>query len=181
MTAKVPRAVAVTAALALVLTGCGGKTPPEQTTRLASPAPTRPALPVPVLKVGEAFTVDLLGEGQANVTVVAAEVSAGRLAADPSAPQGKVQLVVTVKIALNKAGKPIMGGPKNFIFRDTGSMLHPARTNRGAFPPDLVAVNFTTAGQQTSGKIVFDVAADLVDGGQIQLVSGQLVLAVWSV
>ncbi|HET8682430.1 MAG TPA: hypothetical protein VFM54_11225 [Micromonosporaceae bacterium] len=175
------RFATVVVVVALALVGCGGKTPPEQTARPASPAPKQPVIPVPVLKVGEPFAADLLGDGRATVTVVATEVSTVRRADDPSAPQGRVQLVVTVKILLDKAGEPIMGGPRNFIFRDAKSTLHPARTNRAAFPPELAVANFTTAGQHTDGKIVFDLPPDLVTGGQIQLITGQLVHAIWSV
>ncbi|HZN17537.1 MAG TPA: hypothetical protein VFB84_05005 [Micromonosporaceae bacterium] len=171
----------VAAVLALALAGCGGEAPPEQTARPASPASKQPVIPVPVLKVGEAFAADLLGDGRATVAIVATEVSAVRRADDPSAPAGRVQLVAMVKIVLDKAGKPILGGPRNFIFRDAKSALHPARTSREAFPPELMAVNFTTAGQHADGKIVFDVPPDLVAGGQIQLVTGQLVHAIWSV
>ncbi|HET8657510.1 MAG TPA: hypothetical protein VFM55_00750 [Micromonosporaceae bacterium] len=180
MIAKARFAAAV-AVLGLVLAGCGGTTPPEQTARPASSASKQPVIPVPVLKIGEPFAADLLGDGRATVAVVTTEISTVRRADDPSAPEGRVQLVATVKIMLDKAGKPIMGGPRNFIFRDAKSTLHPARTNRAAFPPELVAVNFTAAGQHAGGKIVFDVPPDLVAGGQIQLVTGQLVHAVWSV
>lgn len=181
MISKALRAAAAAAVLALLLSGCAAQIPAEKTAQPAGTAPAEPGSPVPVLNIGDPFAADLLGDGQATITVAATEISKRLLPNDPLAPQGKVQLVVMVKILLSKAGKPVDGGPQNFVFRDANQMLYRARTNNDAFPPAFVPINLTTTGQQESGRLLFDVAADRIEGGQIQLMTGQMVHAVWKV
>lgn len=166
MTAKVSRAAAVAVVLVLTLTGCTAA--PVETTKPAAPTPAGSGVPVPVLKVGDPFTADLLGDGQATITVVGTEVSGA-------------QLVVTVKVMLNKAGEPVTGGPENFLFKDSTNVIYRARTSNDAYPPELASVDLATTGQQLEGKIIFDVPAELVAGGQIQLITGRMVHALWKV
>lgn len=163
MTANICRVVAAATVLALFLAGCTAKEPSSNTTK-----PTESVVPVPMLKVGDSFTADLLGDGQATITVVATEVVAA-------------QLVVTVKVLLNKAGKPVTGGPENFLFKDSTNVIYRARTSKDAFPPELVSADLATTGQRLEGKIVFDVPAELVAGGRIQLITGRMVHALWRV
>jgi len=168
MTTKPWRAIVAAATFAIVLAGCGTGA------RTAKPsAPEEAGIPVPILKVGDPFAVDLLGDGQATVTVLATEVSASA--------KEDVRLVVTVRIVLNKAGNPITGGPENFRFRDRGAHFYQPQTSAQTFAPELVPVNLTTAGQQANGKLFFEMPADSVTGGHIQLVSGRLVHALWKV
>lgn len=176
-----PAASTVTAIVALILTGCGGTAPSGDMAGPNRPAPAFSGIPVPVLNVGDPFPVDLPGDGRATVTIVATEVSARPTPNDPDAPAGKVQLVVTVAMVLDKAGKPITGGPHNFLFRDANLTFHPARADASAFGPGLPVVSLSTTGQRAGGRIAFDVPPDLVRGGQIQLVTGRLVHAIWRV
>ena len=94
---------------------------------------------------------------------------------------GGQPLVVTIKIKLDKAGKPIAGGPENFRFRDAKQAMHEARTDAAAFAPALAPVNLTTDGQEAFGKLLFDVAPELAKGGHLQLMTGRLVHAVWKI
>lgn len=154
--------IRVALALLLVLSGCSATVP--------SPAPAASdaaaKLPVPMLKVGEPFAADLLGDGQATITVLATEVSAA-------------QLIVKVKVLLNKAGKPVTGGPENFEFLDSGKLLYRPTTNGS--PDELASVSLATTGQQIEGKIVFGVPPAQVAGGYLHLVTGQLVHAIWKI
>jgi hypothetical protein len=163
----VVKLLSVIALTAFALSACTS-TPPA-----AKPAPPDVAqtrLPVPVLKVGQPASIDLIGNGQATVTIATTELS--------KLDDGSDRLVVTVEILLNKAGKPITGGPENFRFRDKDAVLHKAQVD-GAQP--LASVSFTTSGQTTQGRLYFDVPAGSAAGGHIQLMTGALVHAVWSV
>lgn len=162
-------------ALAVVLTGCAG-TGGQPGSR---PSPqASPEIPVPILHIGDAFAADLFGDGQATITITATELSNQTASGEPSSP-GNVHLVVTVDVVLDKAGKPITGGPENFVFLDASKALHSARTSQQAFPPALARADLTTTGQHASGKVFFDVPAGSVAGGRIQLVTGRLIHAVW--
>src|SRR5688572_29731055 len=148
---------------ALILVGCGtahATSQPEQSATQAGPA-------IPSLAVGAPTGIDLLGDGKATVTVMAAEMGS--------------PLVVTIKIRLDKAGKPVTGGPENFRFRDVKDAMHTARTDAAAFAPALPPVNLTTDGQEAFGKVVFDVAPEVAKGGHLQLMTGRLVHAVWKI
>jgi hypothetical protein len=112
--------------------------------------------------------IDLFGDGHATVTVLAAETS-------PGSP-----LVVTVTIKLDKLGKPLTCGPENFRFLDAADEMHDARTD-ASHAPVLGPVNLTTAGQQVSGKLLFDVTPEKAKGGHLQLMTGRLVHAVWKI
>ncbi|MFG2011599.1 hypothetical protein ACGFNF_21290 [Micromonospora sp. NPDC048868] len=127
--------------------------------------------PVPVLRLGQDAAIDLFGNGLAGVTVTGAELS-------PQAA-GREHLVVTVDIKLLKAGKPVTGGPENFVFRDNAQATHPAQVSDQAASPRLRAVNFTTVGQASHGRFFFDVPKGTASGGYVQLVTGKLVHAVW--
>jgi hypothetical protein len=133
---------------------------------------------VPILHIGDSFAADLFGDGQATVTITATQLSNETVSGEPTSP-GTVRLVATVDVVLNKAGKPITGGPENFVFLDASKALYPARTSQQAFPPALARADLTTTGQHASGKVFFDVPTGSVAGGRIQLVTGRLVHAVW--
>ncbi|HEX6686191.1 MAG TPA: hypothetical protein VF062_25685 [Candidatus Limnocylindrales bacterium] len=166
------------ALLLVVLGGCTAQEAPQGSPKphdrsQEAPKPHDPELtapPVPILKVGDPAALDLFGDGQATVTIAATERT--------TQPD---RLVVTIDLVLNKAGKPITGGPHNFVFRDAGSEMHKAQTSADAFPPELLPVAFTTAGQRSHGRLYFDVPAGSVAGGYIQLVTGALVHAVWKI
>jgi hypothetical protein len=164
MTAKVFRLLAGTV-LAVLLTGCGAG--PAET----SPQPTEspPGPPVPVLDIGDAFVVDLFGNGQATVTLVATELPT------------ESELIATIEMVLDRAGDPVTAGPNNFLFRDGDAKFHRARTDARSHPPELPTMVMTTTGQRSFGKVVFDVDASWIAGGQIQLMAGRLVLAIWRV
>ncbi|GIH05772.1 hypothetical protein Rhe02_38390 [Rhizocola hellebori] len=149
---------------ALILGGCTANPSPHAVTE-PSAAPAGP--PIPVLAVGEAAPIDLLGDGHATITVLDAAIAAGQ------------PLVVSVRITLDKAGKPIAGGPENFRFRDANQAMYEARTDAATFAPAFAQVNLTTAGQEAYGKMVFDVTPELARGGHVQLMTGRLVHAVW--
>jgi hypothetical protein len=177
MTATPLRLATVLIALAL-----GGCTATVQADTPAVPAPAAvrsadPELPVSVLGVGESFGADLKGDGHATITVTAAEVSTLSTTALSAPAAGRVRLVVTVAILLDKAGDPITGGPENFRFRDAPGTIHKAQT--GAFRPALPSVSLTTTGQRTSGKFFFDIPAGSAKGGYLQLMTGNLVHALW--
>lgn len=176
MTGNAFRALAAVGLLLLALSGCGGDPPPVQT---IAATPTAP--PVPILKVGDGFTADLLGNGQATITVTGAEVSGRSIPGDPPATGDVVHLVVSVKILLDRAGAPVEGGPANFRFRDSNATVHSARTSGTAFPPELAPVNLVTAGQEAHGRVFFDVPSEAVGGGHIQLMTGRIVHALWRV
>lgn len=152
-------------AAALLLGGCSATAAPPAGPPAAPPA-SEAAAPVPVLPVGSGMPIDLIGNGHATVTVVAAETAEG-------AP-----LVVTVAIKLDKLGKPLAGGPENFRFLDATRQLHEARTDP-AHAPALGPVNLTAAGQEVSGKVLFDVTPEQAKGGRLQLMTGRLVHAIW--
>ncbi len=151
-------------AATVILGGCTATAAPPT----AEPAQSQAMPPIPVLAVGTAMPIDLLGDGHATVTVVTAEAAAGS------------PLVVTVKITLDKVGKPLTGGPENFRFRDAGEQIHPARTD-AAYGPALPPVNLTAAGQEVTGKVLFDVTPEQAKGGHLQLMTGRLVHAVWKI
>lgn len=152
----------------LALAGCAS-------TAAAGQRDTQPtAPPIPVLKVGEPAAIDLFGDGQVTVTVASAE-------AIEDEDTGRVRLVAAITITLDKAGDAVSGGPENFGFLDANQEMHPARTSRDAFPPELTTASFTTDGQQEQGKVFFEVPAEAVAGGHIQLMTGALVHAVWRV
>jgi hypothetical protein len=184
MTANVFRLVASTV-LAVLLTGCGAG-PVETSPR---PPDSPPGPPVPVLDIGDPFVVDLFGNGQATVTLVAAEVSTA--SSDPTGTPPKeaaalpaedsARLVATIEMVLDRAGDPVVAGPNNFLFRDTDANFHRARTDAVSHPPELRTAVLATTGQRGSGKVVFDVDPRTIDGGQIQLMAGRLVLAIWRV
>ncbi len=132
-----------------------------------------------MLKVGEAFAADLMGNGLATITVSEVEVTDRPVSGDPPLAGDIVHLVVTVRILLDRPGSPLAGGPANFRFRDADATMHTARTSEAAFAPGLAPVDLTTAGQQAAGRLFFDVPPDSVGGGHIQLVTGRLVHAVW--
>jgi hypothetical protein len=183
MTAKVFHVVAG-AVLAVLLTGCG--TGPAE--RSPQPPESAPGPPVPVLDIGDPFVVDLFGNGQATVTLVATEIStasSGTATASPGtsgAPDaGSAKLVATIEMVLDRAGDPVTAGPNNFLFRDSDAKFHRARTDAASHPPGLPTVEMATSGQRSFGKVVFDVDAGWIDGGQIQLMAGRLVLAIWQV
>jgi hypothetical protein len=119
--------------------------------------------------VGQPAPIDLLGDGHATITIVDAVAAAGQ------------PLVVSIKITLDKAGQPVVGGPANFRFRAANQTMYDARTDAAAFAPALAEVNLTTAGQEAYGKVLFDIAPDQVTGGQLQLMTGRLVHAVWKI
>jgi len=160
------KALSVVAAALLLLSGCAQETPARPTTE-------QTRIPVPVLKVGQPAAIDLFGDGQATITVAAIELS--------KLDDGNDRLVVTIDMLLNKAGKPITGGPENFRFRDKGSVMHKARTDEQTLPPGLPSLNFTTTGQAAHGRLFFDVPTGSAAGGHIQLMTGALVHAVWIV
>lgn len=179
--------VAATVMVLLVLTGCASNQPANQPANQRADQPAGRAAnqpanqsvkqqadppPVPVLKVGEPFSADLQGDGQATITVAEAVLSKLDGVSD--------RLVVTVDIRLNKAGKPITGGPENFHLRDKDSTMHKAQIDEQAFPPRLPSVSFTTAGQSAHGRLYFDVPAGNTEGGVIQLMTGVIVHAVWT-
>ncbi|WP_162908280.1 hypothetical protein [Allorhizocola rhizosphaerae] len=147
----------------------------------AAPAAPQSAPPVPVLKVGEAFTADLLGNGQATIAVSNVELSGRSIPGDAPVTGELVHLVVTVKILLDRAGRPIAGGPDNFRFRDAAATVHTARTNNAVFPPELGRVDLVAPGQQSEGRVYFAVPRDAVGGGHIQLTTGRIVHALWRV
>jgi len=149
---------------ALVLGGCAANTP-----QTVEPAASQAGPPIPILAVGAPMGLDLLGDGKATITLLAADMAAGS------------PLVVTIKIRLDKAGKPITGGPENFRFRDAKDAMYTARTDAAAFAPALPPVNLTTQGQEAFGKVVFDVTPELAKGGHLQLMTGRLVHAVWKI
>ncbi|MBB5868752.1 hypothetical protein F4553_002131 [Allocatelliglobosispora scoriae] len=172
MTASPPRFAAVL--IALVLGGCTSTVQPDAPVAL-SPVTRQsadPEIPVSVLGVGDSFGADLRGDGHATITVT--EVSAV-----PAAAPGRVRLVVTVAILLDKAGDPITGGPENFRFRDAPGTVHKAQT--GALRPALPSVSLTTTGQRSGGKLFFDIPAGSAKGGYLQLMTGNLVHALWKV
>ncbi|HZM76618.1 MAG TPA: hypothetical protein VFC19_12875 [Candidatus Limnocylindrales bacterium] len=156
-------------AAALVFSGCANQAP---ATPSARPDAGERRIPVPVLRIGQPAAIDLFGDGRATITVATTELS--------KLDNGD-RLVVTIDILLNKAGKPISGGPENFRFRDADSVLHNALTDERAFPPQLPSVTLTTAGQAVHGRLYFDVPAGSAAGGHIQLMTGALVHAVWAV
>ena len=158
------------AAAALIpLGGCAGPaTPPASTVSSVTATP-----PVPVLRPGQEAAIDLFGNGRATVTVTRADLS-------PSAG-GRERLVVTVDIALLKAGKPVTGGPENFGFRDNAQVTHPAQVSDEVAAPRLTTTTFTTAGQTSHGRVFFDVPAGSASAGHVQLMTGNLVHAVWRI
>ena len=161
------RTLSVVTAVLLLLSGCAQQAP-------APPSKNEETrIPVPVLKVGQPAAIDLFGDGQATITVAAIELS--------KLDDGNDRLVVTIDMLLNKAGKPITGGPENFRFRDKGSVMHKARTDEQTLPPGLPSLNFTTTGQAAHGRLFFDVPTGSAAGGHIQLMTGALVHAVWIV
>jgi hypothetical protein len=121
------------------------------------------------MAVGDGAPIDLLGDGHATITVVDAVVAAGQ------------PLVVSLRIKLDKAGQPVVGGPENFRFRDANQAMYEARTDASAFAPAFTEVNLTTAGQEVYGKVLFDVTPELARGGHLQLMTGRLVHAVWQI
>jgi hypothetical protein len=137
----------------------------------ASPVAEESRIPIPVLKVGQPAAIDLLDDGQATITIAAADVSRLDDTSD--------RVVVTVDILLNKAGRPVTGGPENFRFRDKGSGMHQARTDEQALAPTLPSTSFTASGQAAHGRLFFDVPSGSASGGHIQLMTGALVHAVW--
>lgn len=159
------KALPVIALVLLALAGCTA-----ETKKAPEAKPERP--PLPVLKVGEPAAIDLLGDGRATVTVAAAELSKLDGTSD--------RLVVTIDILLNKAGKPITGGPENFRFRDKDSGMYQAQIDDKSFPPQLASISLTTTGQSAHGRLYFDVPAGNAEGGHIQLMTGALVHAVWT-
>lgn len=162
------KALCVITAAVFLLSGCASET----STKPASKGGEN-RIPVPVLNIGQPAAIDLFGDGQATVTVAATELS--RL------DNENERLVVTIDIQLIKAGKPITGGPENFRFRDKGSLLHQAQTDEQSFPPQLPSISFTTTGQSAHGRLYFDVPAGSAAGGHVQLMTGALVHAVWTV
>lgn len=129
--------------------------------------------PVPVLRVGQAAAIDLFGNGQADVTVTEAKVSAP--------VDGRERLVVTIDIKLVRAGDPVTGGPENFRFRDNTKAIHEARTSEEKASPQLKSVNLAVTGQESHGRLFFDVPAGAAGGGYVQLMTGSLVHAIWQI
>ncbi|MEV4847897.1 hypothetical protein AB0K20_32435 [Micromonospora matsumotoense] len=160
--------------LAVALTPLGGCTDPATPQTAPEAAPTETAAPpIAVLRLGQQAAIDLWGNGQASVTVTAADLS------PPAA--GRENLVVTVDIRLLKAGKPVTAGPENFIFRDTAQATHPAQVSAQVAAPQLTSTAFTTAGQASHGRVYFDVPTGTANGGHVQLVTGKLVHAMWQI
>ncbi|MEV0458983.1 hypothetical protein [Catellatospora methionotrophica] len=173
MTASPARLAAVFLTLAI-----GGCTPAVQPDASVTPKPViresaEVDIPVPMLGVGESFGADLRGDGHATITVTAAEVST--LSPD------RVRLVVTVAILLDKAGDPITGGPENFRFLDTARAFYKAKTNTDMSGPALPSVPLTTTGQRSGGRFFFDLPATSARGGYLQLMTGNLVHAIWKI
>ncbi|MGC5330414.1 hypothetical protein [Micromonospora sp. DT62] len=159
-------------AVALIpLGGCVDPATPQGAPEATAVPKETAAPPVPVLRLGQEAAIDLFGNGLASVTVTGADLS-------PRAA-GREYLVVTVDIKLLKAGKPVTGGPENFIFRDNAKATHPAQVSDQAASPQLRSVNFTTVGQASHGRLFFDVPTGTASGGYVQLVTGNLVHAVW--
>jgi len=172
----------VVAVVLLALTGCTAAPPPGASENKPSsnkpssnkPSSARPELPpLPVLKVGEPAAIDLRGDGQATITITAAQLSKLDATSD--------RLVLTVDILLNKAGAPVKGGPDNFRFRDKSASMYRPQTSEQVFPPQLPSLDLTTTGQSAHGRLFFDVPAGSATGGHVQLMTGALVLAVWGV
>ncbi|MEU1752603.1 hypothetical protein ABZ436_08120 [Micromonospora matsumotoense] len=160
--------------LAVALTPLGGCTDPATSQGAPKAAPTGTAVPpVAVLRLGQEAAIDLLGDGQAGVTVTGADLS------PPAA--GREHLIVTVDIRLLKAGKPVTGGPENFIFRDNAQATHPAQVSAQVAAPPLESTDFSTAGQASHGRFFFDVPTGTANGGHVQLVTGKLVHAMWQI
>ncbi|MEH1098375.1 hypothetical protein [Micromonospora sp. CPCC 205561] len=154
------------------LGGCADPATPQAAPEVTA-VPEETATPVPVLRLGQEAAIDLFGDGLASVTVTGADLS-------PQAA-GREHLVVSVDITLVKAGKPVTGGPENFIFRDNAQATHPAQVSDQAASPRLKSVNFTAVGQASHGRFFFDVPTGAASGGYVQLVTGRLVHAVWQI